>query len=185
MAVVWSRTLTTDNNSWSGYAMRARCNGLTGGGDQVRVRFVASNSQVFAIDNASIGVLGGATWPNMTTNPPVRLTFSGANGFSIAAGATITSDWVDLVFTSSDVLVPHWDFITGTTGIRIDGGGGVNDAGWKAATDDFNNSTVTGYSSNGFTRGINQIEGQFVSGGQPLIKRLGGVPFAARNRGVW
>ncbi len=160
MAIVWSRTLTADNNNWSGYAMRGRCNGLTGGGTQVRVRFVASSSMVFAINNASIGVLGGATWPNMTTSPPVRLTFGGNNGFSIAAGATIVSDWANLTFTSSDVLVPHWDFITGTTGIKIDGGGGVNDAGFKAATADFNNSTVSGYSNNGFTRGIDQIEGQ-------------------------
>jgi len=162
MAVVWSRTLTADNNNWSGYAMRAKCIGLTGGGAQVRVRFVASSTQVFAINNASIGVVGGATWPNVTTNPPVRLTFSGANGFSIAAGATIVSDWVNLSFTSSDVLAPHWDFITGTTGIRIDGGGSGNDAAFKAGAG-FNNSSVSGYSSNGFVRGINQIEGRMIA----------------------
>lgn len=186
MAVVWSRTLSADNGNWSGYAIRCRANSLSGGGDQVRVRFVAAAANPFSTTNCSIGVLGGATFPSMTTNPPVQLKFSGANGFSIAAGATIISDWANLNFTSSDVLVIDIDFAVATNYIKVDGGGGVNDAHYKAATADYNNATVSGYTAGGgFTRGIDQIEGQFVAGGQPLIKRLGGVPFAARNRGVW
>lgn len=187
MAIVWSATLGTNSNNWQTYCVRNSCGSLSGGGDQVRVRFVApSVTQGMVVDNASVGVLGGATAPNCTTNPPVPLTFSGASGFSIASGASIVSDWVNLSFLSSDTLIVDHDYGAATSGHQEGGGNTGSIAYFRASYDGYNLATVSGMSASaaGYVRGINQIEGQFVSGGQPLIKRLGGVPFAG-NRGVW
>lgn len=187
MAVVWSATLGTSSNNFQNYCIRTVAGSLSGGGDEVRVRFVASASQGLFIDNASIGVLGGATAPNCTTSPPVELKFSGASGFTVAAGGTMVSDWAVLPFLSSDTLIVTADHGTTASGHQ-EGAGNTGSVSWfRAAYNGYNLATVSGMTSSaaGYVRGINQIEGQFVSGGQPLIKRLGGVPFAARNRGVW
>lgn len=163
MAVVWSRSLTTDNNNWSGYCIRTKNVSLSGGGDQIRVRFVASGSQALAVAHVGVAKVGSATWPS-TQLAPIELKFGGANGFSIAAGATITSDWLNFPFSSSDTIVVSIGFVVGTAGIKIDGGGSANDAAFKAgAASDALVASVSGYSNNGFVRLVDQIEGQFTT----------------------
>lgn len=165
MAVIWTSSLVSNGNNFQNYCIRNRCGPISAGGNQVRVRFVASGTQVMIVDNASIGVLGGATAPNCTTNPPVRLTFSGANGFSIAAGASITSDWVNLTFLSSDAFIVDHDFNSTASGHKEGGGNTGSLAYFRAAYDGYNLATVTGFSASsaGYVRGIDQIEGQTVS----------------------
>ncbi|MGE0056242.1 MAG: hypothetical protein AB7S74_18765 [Hyphomicrobium sp.] len=187
MAVVWTATLGTSANNFQNYCIRTVAGSLSGGGDEVRVRFIASASQGLFVDNASIGVLGGATAPNCTTNPPVELKFGGASGFTVGAGGSIVSDWASLPFLSTDTLIVTADHGATASGHK-EGSLNSGSVSWfRAAYNGYNLATVSGMSSSaaGYVRGIDQIEGQFVSGGQPLIKRLGGVPFEARNGGVW
>lgn len=69
------------------------------GQTQVAVTFVASTSEAFVTDHASI-CIQNSTYNCQAT--PVELTFnSGSHGFSISAGQTITSDWVSFAFTSA------------------------------------------------------------------------------------
>lgn len=163
MAVVFSFANTIDNNNWGGYVHRNVANTLTGGGTQVRVRFVASSSSVFVTNHCSIAVVGAATAPN-TTATPVELLFGGVSGFSLAAGATILSDWANLTFLSSDKLLVDMDMIAGTTGLKY-GTGVTGDAYYKVSSGDYNNATVSGYTQQtGYIRGFDQIEGQTPSG---------------------
>lgn len=74
-----------------------------GGGSptQVRVTFQASTSSPMILDHASIGIQAGAGNAWDTTLTPVELKFSGVSGFNISATTTITSDWANLVISSS------------------------------------------------------------------------------------
>lgn len=66
---------------------------------QVAVTFAAGSANGFAINNASIGIQS-STYDTAAT--PVELTFNGGqHGFSISAGTTITSDWVNLQISTS------------------------------------------------------------------------------------
>ncbi len=66
---------------------------------QARVTFQARPAAVgMKLDHASICVQ--STTYNCAS-APVELLFSGAHGFNIAAGATITSDWANIVVSSS------------------------------------------------------------------------------------
>jgi hypothetical protein len=98
-----------------GYVMRTECFNLTGASlGQVRVTVEIAAGLGFGnadIANWSIGVLGGATSPSMTTNPPIELKVSTASGFIIngVAGGTIVSDWANLSFLSTDHLIVDFD----------------------------------------------------------------------------
>jgi hypothetical protein len=83
----------------NGVALRA---GNNGGAKQIRVTFEAAIAAWnWQVDHAAIGI-----WAGTGANTPVELTFSGAHGFNIAQGATITSHWVTVPpFTTSNVLV--------------------------------------------------------------------------------
>jgi hypothetical protein len=73
------------------------------------VRFVASSSASFKADNASIGKQSSTY---VTTATPGELKFSGASGFTIPAGNTLTSDWMDVpsLFSNGDIAVVIVDF---------------------------------------------------------------------------
>lgn len=74
-----------------------------GGGSptQVRVTFKAPTLSSLILDHASIGIKAGAGNAWDTTATPVELKFSGVSGFNISASASITSDWANLVVSSS------------------------------------------------------------------------------------
>src|SRR5882762_839333 len=112
MTTIFTDTLTLNDNANDGLSIRQVCT-ITGGAlDQVRVTLKASGSAALHTDHCSIGVLAGAQ-PN-TVAVPVELTFSGASGFSILAGASITSDWVNFSgFTSSNKLIIIFDVNSG------------------------------------------------------------------------
>tara|TARA_R110000868_G_scaffold187664_3_gene430188 strand:- start:1920 stop:2309 length:390 start_codon:yes stop_codon:yes gene_type:complete len=113
------------------------------------------------IDHASIAILGGAAFPNVTTDPPVVLAFSGNAGFNIAASATIVSDWATLAVQTTDQLAIIIDFTAGGTK-----GTFLYDADVGAATQykvgdsSYQSATVTGYGSSGAVTVISLVETQ-------------------------
>lgn len=139
----WSATLDTNDSGSANYCIRTKAGLLLFGGNQVRVRFVAPTSgSNFTVDNASIGVMGGATAPDCTTDPPVELKFSGSSGFNLTAGNTITSDWTDLVTTTSDYVIVNIDHASTGGGARYTSSGYQGD--WlQASYNGYNLADVT------------------------------------------
>src|SRR5712664_4830438 len=99
---IFTYALGTDDTGNDGFCTRQVCV-ITGGAQgQIRATFKAASAATFKTDHCSIGI--SATEPG-TTAVPTELLFSGAHGFTISNGATITSDWVNFSgFTSSDKL---------------------------------------------------------------------------------
>lgn len=155
---IWSATLGTDGSGWENYSVRNLAESLSGGGTQVRVRFVASAAASLTLDHASVGI---RTSNADTSATPVELLFSGASGFTITAGNTLTSDWADLTFLSSDTLVITCDVAASNGNPKVTSGGSTNMYA-RSAFDSYNQSSVSSFSLNtpgGFrTVAINQIE---------------------------
>lgn len=79
---------------------------LTGGSTGVvRATFAAATNAGLVGLHCSVGISTGDLINGSTIATPVELTFSGGSGFTITSGQTITSDFVNLNFTSSDSLV--------------------------------------------------------------------------------
>lgn len=90
-----------------------------GGPTQVRVTFQADPGGPLIVDMASIGIRAAAGNDWDTTAVPIQLLFSSNPGFNILAGASITSDWANLVISSN----------TGTVNAATMNAGG---AGWSS-----------------------------------------------------
>jgi hypothetical protein len=92
----WSTTLDSDNYGIGGYSFRVVFTEgmLTESGTYIRVTFVAASGGSFIVDHASVGERTGSM---DTTATPTELKFSGASGFNLSAGSSITSD--ALLFT--------------------------------------------------------------------------------------
>lgn len=158
---VFSKTPATDNANWANYEFRQHCKVLLAGSlGQVRVTF-QSGSQGLRITQASIGL--AATAPNIS-GAPTQLFFGGNAGFTIGANTTITSDWVNLSFLSTDTLIVHGTFASSGVGqsaikYNVDAQG---DFYFKLlGTNDYLTGTVSGYSSSpSYVRGLTLIETQ-------------------------
>lgn len=103
--------LNTQDGGFAGGSVRSRLTITSGSLGRVRATFQAGASGGLVAAHCSIGVFGGGF--TQTTATPVELLFGGASGFSIAAGASITSDYVTLAFTSADQLVAIIDETSG------------------------------------------------------------------------
>lgn len=110
---IFTSALGTDDSGNEGFSFRNILL-ITGNAQgQIRVTFKAASAGTFKVDHASIGIYSGSGSAN-TTATPVELLFSGAHGFTVSNGATITSDWADLAgFTSANNLVVIEDFNSG------------------------------------------------------------------------
>ncbi len=172
MAVIFTRTLDTNVAGLQGFSIRSVTDTLTAGGDQVAVRFEAASAANTVLANCSIGILGGAVFPNMTTQDragrtqPIELKFGGVSGVSLAPGATATSDFTVLSFYSSDNLVIVMDFSStaASAGRLLNAGTPISQ--FKAATASYNTAVVSGFSAGAGFVGLNQIEGIYYQPGQ-------------------
>lgn len=63
-------------------------------GDEIRVTFKAANATALNIVGASVGIYDN--YPGIMTSTPIPFLFSGNTTASVAAGAQITSDWLDV-----------------------------------------------------------------------------------------
>jgi hypothetical protein len=178
---VLSLSLTADDSGDEGESMRNTTSTsplLSASLGQVRVRFVASAAAGnFTADHASIGIdLGDST--GSTTATPVELLFSGAHGFNISQGTTITSDWANLNFLITDKLMIIFDLNAASGGAMRRGT--VANVFIKPAVATYNVATVTGFAESGFTLGYDLIETQ--SGGADAVDSLGNTIFRRRNQ---
>jgi hypothetical protein len=165
-AQTWALSLTDLESGHEGYNYR-QCHSsgnLSVSGTQVRVTFKAYSSggnfgvvhASFAEDDGSgnaVGAFGGSQFK--------ELLFSGVSGFNIAAGQTITSDW--LTFTV-DKTKNYWtDMAFSASSARCSRNIASGDgAYWKAAAAaDWNVQTVSGYTlATSFGIGVSKIEVQ-------------------------
>ncbi|QPJ61471.1 MAG: hypothetical protein G3M70_06045 [Candidatus Nitronauta litoralis] len=104
----WSKTVDSSVGGAAGFSMRNVVNAinLTSDGAFVRVTLSApATGEGLKIDNVSIGERSGATAD--TVAAPVSLLFGGNAGTgTIAAGSTLTSDWLEFAIDSAkDYLV--------------------------------------------------------------------------------
>lgn len=165
LATIFTDTLTTNDSGGANYTYRNVLPITGNAGTQVRVTFEASSAAAFSVDNASIGILTGATYD--TTAAPVELLFSGVSGFALSAGQTIVSDWANLSgFTSSNKLVVSIDLAStnGNPRGRYSGGPAGSNC-YYASNDNSYNETVpsptfSGSVFSGGVLGLNKIEVQ-------------------------
>lgn len=158
---LYTATLNENGAANEGYSMRNVCSSLGSSGSwrQIRVRFVAATSGAnFTTTNASVGIRSSNA---NTTATPTELKFSGVSGFDLAPNTTITSDWTDFNFSSTDSLIVIFDVYAVSGGnLRIVLTGST-DAYAKAATQSYNSSSVTGFSlGSGDTYSIDLVEGR-------------------------
>lgn len=125
-------------------------------GDVIRATFEASSAASLNIDNVSIMQASGTA--SNGTGTIYEFKFSGASGFSISAGQTITSDNLEMPFSASNSYIIAMDF-SSTNGNprRLDGGSYENYI--KTPGDSYNDLTPTGFVSGGLrTYCVNKIE---------------------------
>lgn len=160
---------TADGSALADVSARSaiRIDGKMGAGQMVRVTFLASSAATFATDNCAIGVLtGGLASGGATVATPVELKFAGSSGFSISAGASITSDWLQFPggFIMGNYFEVIIDFNAANGNPRIVGGLGATQAEscTKAATNSFNSAAalVGGSTTAGQVIGFNRIQVQ-------------------------
>lgn len=163
---IFTNTLPSDDSGNEGFSFRQRV-ALTGGSQgQTRVTFKANSTVGWKVDHCSFGKWTGTSANGPTTTTPKELTFSGASGFSIAAGGTITSDFVSdpASYTSSDSLIVIMDFTAGgTLGNEKINNGPVTgaDLQFNAASASYNVASPTGYTDGGaVVAGVSLIEVQ-------------------------
>lgn len=160
MTTLYSKTLDTDATAWEGRSLRQLlpAAGVASEG-QIRVRFTAGSTGL-QVDHASVALLGGATFPNVSATP-TNLAFSGSAGFNIGNNATITSDWVTFAATSSDQIVVIMDITAGGTkgSFRYASEVGAT-VRYKDASASYNQATVVSYANAGAASVIALIETQ-------------------------
>lgn len=151
-----SYTLNANNNNGSvTNQCRDVISSILAGGAQVRVTFVASTTGSYVCPHVSIGVRSSAD--DMSTNPPIELLFSGASGFSITAGNSITSDWADLTTVAGNDLLVHLDVTTENARNTTTGGDGIYRK--NGSTGEYNTAVVSGYTlTNSRIDGISLVE---------------------------
>ena len=103
-----SATGDADVDAQSGFTHRVliASAALSGTGQQyVRVTFEASSAQALTVGNAYIGTAADAGDAYDFAAAPTTLTFSGAAGFAINAGASIVSDKIAYSITAGKNLI--------------------------------------------------------------------------------
>ncbi|MCC6946394.1 MAG: discoidin domain-containing protein [Bradyrhizobiaceae bacterium] len=149
----WQVTTNTDGGGNDGYSWRTVAD-VDSGGEYLRIRFVAPTNGPFNVNNAAIGIQSSGA---STTSTPVELLFSGASGFSLAAGESVWSDPLPLSFSAADNLVIIFDIDTGNPRVANSGADG---AYYKAATVSYDQASGSGFTLRGAddAGGIDRIQ---------------------------
>lgn len=151
---VFSDTLTANTGNNAGFSFRSSFS-VSAGGDQIRITFEASNAAAFDADNCAIGIQDTAA---DTTATPVELLFGETSGFTLTAGQTITSDWLDFPFSVSDTLIVITD-CGATNGNARRLAAGASNWYFRSATNSYQDAAVTGFTDSGAdTVGFNLVE---------------------------
>lgn len=161
IATAFTVALGSDNSGDNGFTYRQETPvALVPAGRRVRVTFQASSVAAFVTDHCSIGISAGS---GATVGTPTELFFGGKPGFSLAAGGSITSDWVNFgQFGISDKLLVIMDINSGAgngNARALVGSATGSTFYFKAATASYNSATVASLSTNANEAdGVNLIE---------------------------
>lgn len=162
MATLYSHAVGSDSTGWEGQSLRQLlpASGVASLG-QIRVTYTAGSTGL-QIDHASVALLGGAAFPNVTTTPPTALTFSGAAGFNLSAGQTAVSDWVTFTAGAADQLAFIADLTAGGTKGSIAYGAEVGSSVRYKVGASYQDATVSGFSTWGANTMIALVETQAI-----------------------
>ena len=164
---IFTQTLTNNDSGNNGLSFRT-CIPITGDSlGQVRVTF-QSGSANWVVAHAAIGVSVTAVGVGcqQTTATPVELTFSGGSGFNLGSSSNLTSDWVNLSFTGSAILVVITDITSGNEELATGVTGVTSFLNVSGST--YNQANPAGYSgsgTSGFVPGFNLVQTQAAAGG--------------------
>ena len=102
----FSDTLTVSGGGWRNASVRQiiSASSLSNSGDSVRVKFLASPTQAFKMDN--VAIVERAEYSAHGVGTPTELLFGGASGSNISPSGSVTSDWLEFSLDSSkDYLI--------------------------------------------------------------------------------
>ena len=108
-------------------------------GTQIRVTFKAGDDGGLTVANAAVGISNGG---GDCTATPIELLFSAGHGFSLSAGATVTSDWATLLVDGSAGPV-----------VIIDCTASVGHTAYLDSTGTIYHKTTTSYNTQNITEG--------------------------------
>lgn len=161
MTTAKSYALNSNNPNGANLSIRQAIPSIAAGGTQIRVTFNSDTTAGKRLTTVHCSIAKQSSGSTASATP-VELTFSGASGFDIANNSSITSDWVGLTTTIGDNLLIHRDSSeedsrqlgpTGDSALFY----------YKAGVNtDWNQATVSGYSSSpsGYSNGISLVEVQ-------------------------
>lgn len=155
----YSRTLGSNSsvNTGKSYRIVVPASDISVSGTQIRVTFTAGTGEGFHVNNASIVGRDGST--DDGTAVPTELLFSTASGFSIAAGATITSDALSYALDETLDYLVIIDFAADTDNDNCGyDGTSATDSYFKLATASYDQQTVTGFTAGNYINGVSKIE---------------------------
>lgn len=151
----WSASLNGNDNGQENLSIRQviPAAGLSSSGSAITIKVAASTSGGLSVDNVSIVERSGSTANGVTS--PTEILFNGSSGFSISSGEELTSDVTAFTIDHTRDYLVVFD-ISSTKGNprRIDGGGTYY---VKSATDSYDQSEVSGFSSSSRTYIVNAI----------------------------
>lgn len=111
---VFSQTLNADKNGYFTYCQRQLISSSlwspsVSGGSQIRITFRAASGNPWNVEEAFIGEKAAAGDAYDFATTPTRITFSGANGFTITAGNALVSDAIPFVLDPTKDYIISWD----------------------------------------------------------------------------
>ena len=100
-------------NLWTpAIALTYQGNGAAGAAGRMSCKVVPAASQWTVTvkgpcdwDNMTAGIKGGATAPNVSTNPPVAVMFNGQGSLHLSAGQQAVSDPITLTIPEGDTVI--------------------------------------------------------------------------------
>jgi hypothetical protein len=134
----WQATMAGNASGYAGRSSRQVVAGL-GDGNQIRVTLAASTAEAMTIKHVSVVERSGST--SNGTGTPVEIKFGGASGASLAAGATLTSDWTNFTVESGKTYLVIVDYNTGNPRY----GSSTPGFYWQYSTESWSQQNVSGY----------------------------------------
>ncbi len=155
VTTVYTDSLSENGTGWANYSSRQLFDNFSAGGTKIRVD-IKGGSTGTALDNVAIVPRSGNTFNGTTT--PTELLFSSSSGVTIAADATVTSDWLTFTSTASNDYLGILDFSnSGGDSVGYTSTGQAGGA-YTANTNSYNSQNFSAGTSGTFGVGFSKVE---------------------------
>jgi len=126
---------------------------VTAAGAQVRISIMAGPSTPLVMKHVSISTSSAPLTNSDADDVPTEVLFNGLSGFTLAAGETILSDWLDYPIAAGTSYIVAMDILTGRISLGVDAV-----AYFKNPGESYNQQTVTGFSQTFNSYGVTKVE---------------------------